>query len=59
MKHFYVPDFCKFFVFAIFFHKKPKTDMISLFSIILLDGLSVMKLVWSKNNAFTNYRGVR
>ena len=31
--------------------------MILVFLIIVLDGLSVMKLVWRKNNASTNFRG--
>ena len=39
------------------FHEIPKTDMILVLFIIVLDGLSVMKLVWRKNNASTNFRG--
>ena len=34
-----------------------ESDMILVFSIIVLDELSVMKLVWRKNNASTNFRG--
>ena len=31
--------------------------MILVFLIIVLDGLSVMKLVWRKNNTSKNFRG--
>ena len=45
------------FDFCSIFHKTPKTDMILVFYIIELDGLSVMKVVWRRNNDSTNFRG--
>ena len=51
------PDFCRFSKGAPFFYKILKTYMILLFLIIILIGLNVLKLVWSKNNASMNFRG--
>ena len=51
------PDFCRFLKGSPFFYKILKTYMILLFLIIILIGLDVLKLVWSKNNASMNFRG--
>ena len=45
------------FDFCSIFHKIPKTDIILVLFIIVLDGLSVMKVVWRINNASKNFRG--
>ena len=45
------------FDFCSIFHKIPKTDIILVLSIIVQDGLSVMKVVWRINNASKNFRG--
>ena len=44
-------DFCSIF------QKIPKTDIILVLFIIVLDGLSVMKVVWRINNVSKNLRG--
>ena len=51
------PDFCRFSKGAPSFYKILKTYMILLFLIIILIGLNILKLVWSKNNASMNFRG--
>ena len=45
------------FDFCSIFHKIPKTDIILVLFIIVLDGLSVMKVVWRVNNDSKNFRG--
>ena len=45
------------FDFCSIFQKIPKTDIILVLFIIVLDGLSVMKVVWRINNASKNFRG--
>ena len=50
-------DFCRFSKGAPFFYRILKTYMILLFLIIILIGLNVLKLVWSKSNASMNFRG--
>ena len=50
-------EFCRFLGGAPFLMKKMKTKMILVYLIILLIGLSVLKLFWSKYNALMNFRG--
>ena len=45
------------FYFCSIFHKIPKTDIILVLFIIVLDELNVMKVVWRINNASKNFRG--
>ena len=57
MKDLYVQDFLQIFDFCSIFHKIPKTDMFFVSFIVVLDGHSVLKLVWRKNKASRNFRG--
>ena len=45
------------FDFCSIFQKIPKNVIILVLFIIVLDGLSVMKVVWRINNASKNFRG--